>query len=77
MIWRSLLAFTAMAALDFVWARYIKATASHRPWLASSLAATLILLTGVTTIIYVSDPYMLIPTAAGAFVGTRLAMAFE
>lgn len=70
MILEALAAFVAMFLADFVWAKYIKAIADHRRPSASSWAVLLMVLSGVATITYVNNHWMLIPAALGAFAGT-------
>jgi hypothetical protein len=74
MIWQTLLTFCGMTALDFVWARYTLTTAEKQPWWAGGYASVLIILSGVVTLTYVNDPWMLIPAAGGAFAGTFLSI---
>lgn len=66
--------FVLMCALDFVWALYVKAIAADRAGAGAGLSGAIVLLNGVVTIMYVDDPWMLIPTVAGAMVGTWLAI---
>lgn len=70
MILEALAAFWAVFFADFVWARYITAIAEARKLHASAWAVALLVLSGVATIAYVNNHWMLIPAAAGAFVGT-------
>lgn len=72
MIWKSLLAFFGMVALDFVWARYVIVLTKKHIAVGGGYAAAIMLLNGVVTLTYVSDPWMILPAAAGAFVGTYL-----
>lgn len=68
------LAFGAVAALDFVWAKYTYAMTARQPWLAGTYAGAIFALGGVAAISYVANPWMLIPSVAGAFVGTWVAV---
>ncbi len=70
----ALIAFFGMFALDVVFARYALAVTARRPWWASSYAAVCLLLGGSVVVTYANDPIMLIPAAAGAFVGTYVGM---
>jgi len=74
MIQGILIAFFGMAALDIIFARYTLAVTTRRPWWASSYAAICLLLGGSVVVTYAHDPIMLIPAAAGAFVGTYIGM---
>ena len=71
---KAALVFASLFALDFVWARYTFAMTSGRPAIAGSYASVLIVLSGAAAIGYTSDPWMLIPAAAGAFLGTYAAV---
>ncbi len=70
----ALIAFSGMFALDFVFARYTLSVMSQRPVAASSYAAGCLLLQGAVILSYVNEPIMLIPAAAGAFIGTYVGM---
>lgn len=69
-----LLVFFAIAGLDFVYAEYTKATAGRKPLPASLLAGLIILLSGFVTTSHVDNKWLLLPAAAGAFVGTWLSV---
>ena len=66
--------FMSVAALDFVWAHYTKCINSGRAIGAGVYAAIIIVLGGTAVIGYTSDPWMLLPAGAGAFVGTYAAV---
>ena len=74
MIQGAFIAFFGMAALDIMFARYTLAVTARRPWWASSYAAVCLLLGGSVVVTYAHDPIMLIPAAAGAFIGTYIGM---
>ena len=65
-----LLAFFGMVALDFVWARYTITLIKKHHAVSGTYAAIIMLLNGVVVVTYVSNPWMILPAAAGAFVGT-------
>lgn len=69
-----LLVFAIMFVLDIVWARYTAALVAKRIGSASSYAAFIAVLSGVSTISYVNDHWLLVPAAFGAFAGTALGM---
>lgn len=71
-LWQVPLAFFGMVALDFVWARYTINLVKKYNAVSGGYAATIMLLNGVVTLTYVHDPWMILPAAAGAFVGTFL-----
>jgi hypothetical protein len=66
--------FLAMAALDYVWAKYTHAVTDRYINRASTYATLIILCNGFVVIEYVKDYWLLIPTAAGAYVGTWIAI---
>jgi len=73
----SLAVFAAMFALDFVWIFYTKAVQRHLPLAAALWATALLAFNGAAQIGYINDPWLLIPTAAGAFTGTYCAMKWS
>lgn len=66
--------FGAMFALDFVWVYYTRAVTARRVVPAGGWAAGITVLNGVAAIIYVGDPWTIVPAGLGAFVGTLVAM---
>lgn len=74
MIFQIVAAFFSLALLDFVWAYYTRAVVAKRPASASAYAAVITVLNGGAAIMYVATPILLLPAAAGAFVGTWLAL---
>jgi hypothetical protein len=66
--------FAALAALDFVWARYTLAITDKRASAASIYAAVILALGAFSVISYTTDHWLLIPACTGAFVGTYLAV---
>jgi hypothetical protein len=77
MIWQVILAFLGMVALDYVWARYVLTLTKKRIIVGSSYAAGIMLLNGMVTLTYVSNPWMILPAAAGAFIGTYIGGKFD
>jgi hypothetical protein len=73
----SVVCFSAMFALDFVWIFYTKAVQRHLPLPAALWALAILAFNGITQIGYVHDPWLLIPTACGAFAGTYSAMKWS
>ena len=69
--------FWLMFALDFAWAAYIKWVAHDDIWKASSMASVLMVINGGVVLSYVSNPWMLIPVALGAFSGTYACIALR
>jgi uncharacterized membrane protein YfcA len=76
-LWQVPLAFFGMVALDFVWARYTLNLVKKYHATSGGYAATIMLLNGVVTLTYVHDPWMILPAAVGAFVGTYLGGKLE
>lgn len=70
------LVFIAMAGVDFLYAEYTKAAADRRTYWASGMAALMIAFNAYVVTMYVGNWLMLIPTAAGAFVGTFISIRF-
>lgn len=71
---KALYVFAAMALLDFVWARYTAAVTAKGAFKSAGYAATILFLNGSVVLGYASDPWMLLPAGAGAFVGTYFAV---
>jgi hypothetical protein len=71
------LAFGSVALLDYVWAKYTYAMTSHKPVLAGAYASAIFGLGGAAVLTYASNPWMLVPAVAGAFVGTWVAVKGE
>lgn len=69
-----LLIFAVMFALDVVWAWYTAALVAKRPGAASSWASAITALSGINTVSFVHDPWLILPAMAGAFVGTAFGM---
>lgn len=68
------LVFLAFIVVDFTFAKYTVACAEKRVPAAMLWSALIPLFSGFVAIQYVSNPWMLVPTAAGAAVGTYLGM---
>lgn len=65
--------FVLASGLDLAWAVYTRHLVARRALPAATWAATIALIIGVNTILYTQDPWLLVPSAAGAFVGTYVA----
>jgi hypothetical protein len=68
--------FAAMFALDFIWARYTRAVGEKAAARSSAWATLIILVSGFVTTSYVSNPWLLVPAAIGAFTGTYAAVRY-
>ena len=69
---KAVLVFLLTAGLDFLWASYIQATARGQAVRAGLYSAAIVAASGVTTLVFVTEPIYLIPMCLGAYVGTRL-----
>lgn len=67
-------AFVAVAAVDYIYVKYLDAVANKRPWTAGAIAAGLYLAGGAVTVAYIEEPGVLVAGALGALVGTGLAV---
>lgn len=67
---RWLVVFAAVFALDWVWAKYMRAVADRVRVTASLHAALIIGLTVVSTTSWINDWVLAIPAMAGAAAGT-------
>lgn len=74
MLFKAITVFVALFALDFVWARYTNAMTEKRATIAGNYAAAIIVLSGFGITQYASEPILLIPAAAGAWLGTAFAI---
>lgn len=72
----ALIVFASMFVLDFVWAFYTKAITKHMPLPAALWAVIILAFNGIAQIGYVTEHWLLIPAAFGAFGGTYVAMKF-
>lgn len=68
------LAFALMALVDFVWAKYTHHLVKKEALRASLYAMMIVGFNGLVTIGFTEDHWLLIPTLAGAFVGTYCAV---
>lgn len=68
--WQALTTFVLMAVLDYVWAYYQRAINLRFPGRAAQLSATIIVLNALVVLSYADNPWMIVPAAVGAFVGT-------
>lgn len=66
--------FLLMAAVDFAWASYTRAVAGGSRGRASLYSVFIVVLGAFATFSWVHDLTLLVPTAAGAYVGTWLSM---
>lgn len=69
-----LLIFLLNATLDIVYARYTISVQHRHPIIAAHWAAAIILIGGISIISYTHDPVLIFPAAAGAWLGTWVAV---
>ena len=69
--------FSSMMLLDLIWVKYTHAMMQHRALAAGIWAMGITLCMTVMTITFVTNPWMIIPTVAGSFVGTYIATKWE
>jgi hypothetical protein len=62
--------FLAVFMMDLCWAIYIRQVDKGNALNAGLWASFLFLTAAVATVSYVSDPWLMIPATAGAFLGT-------
>jgi hypothetical protein len=68
-----IVAFAVMAITDICWAKYTASAAGgSNPKKAANWAVALFLLGGIAVVGYTANPVLLLPSAAGAWVGTFL-----
>lgn len=66
------LTFLAMTITDICWAICVAQTQQQAPAKAAHWAFALFVTTGIATVCYTTDPWLLIPAATGAWTGTYL-----
>lgn len=72
--WRSVIVFAAVGVGDVVWARWAIAAAARRPMPAAWWAVGIITLGVVAVDAYIRSRWYVVPAAAGAGVGTFVAV---
>ena len=75
-MWQFAIAFTTSATLDWVWAKYTYAMVGRNAPLCAFWASAIILLGGINVLVYVSSPFAILASAAGAAFGTWLAVKY-
>lgn len=69
-----LVTFLAVFAIDIFYVYYLKSVQENKPIKSSLLAVVLATISGIAVINYTTNHWLLIPAAAGAFVGTYAGM---
>jgi hypothetical protein len=72
-----LVMFTILFALDFVYAKWTQTITAGHATPAAGWAALCYALTGLATVQYVADPWLLIPAVLGCMCGTFAAVKFR
>lgn len=62
--------FFATMATDILFALYVRRTAQGSALSAAIYGTTILLFAAYVTISYVANPWMVLPSAAGGFIGT-------
>lgn len=62
--------FFLVFTLDFVWAGYTKAITQHRVLSACVYSAAIYVVGALSTIGYVTNPWLILPAVAGGMTGT-------
>lgn len=70
----ALILFALSLLSDLMWTVWSRACSHGQSQRAALASAGIYLLAGVTTIAFVSNPWMLIPLGLGAYVGTLIGM---
>lgn len=68
------LVFTATVTADFFWARWAVHATNKQAFRASFYGGAIIACSGFTIFEYTQDPWLLIPAALGAGLGTFIAV---
>jgi hypothetical protein len=71
---QALIVFFATIAMDWVWAKYTIAISAKQALWAGWYSMWILGLGSIAVLSYTSNPWMLIPAVAGAYVGTVLAV---
>lgn len=66
--------FTATAAADFAWTKYMLHVAAKRPHWSAVWSAAIIGLGAISVYSYAHDPWLILPALLGAYCGTYLAV---
>jgi hypothetical protein len=70
----ALAVFVLTALLDVVWTFYVQGLAEKKKWQAAGAAGLIVLFGAFNTVSIVDDPWLALPAACGAIVGTLIAV---
>jgi hypothetical protein len=73
----AVIVFVVMFALDIAWARYTMSASKEKEIEASVWASLILVFSSIVTIGYVSNPWLILPAVAGAFVGTYVGIKYK
>jgi uncharacterized metal-binding protein len=74
---KALAVFLLVFTLDFVWAGYTKAITQHRRLSACVFSALIYVVGALSTIGYVSNPWLILPAVIGGMAGTWVYLWLE
>lgn len=77
MILTSILLFIAYFVYDYLYAKWVIAVAQKHAVIAANLSVGIYLIGAWGTILYVSNPWFLIPIVLGAWLGTYTAIRYK
>ncbi len=72
-----LVAFSLSLVIDILWTLCIRRTVDGSKWSAASISAALILVSGLVTIGFVENKYLLIANSLGGGLGNYLTIALD
>lgn len=74
---KAFLVFCVALALDVLWALYIRRTAQGAAGPAATYAVGIFVASAYNTLSYLQSPWLLVPMACGAWVGTYFVIRYE
>lgn len=66
-----------MVIVDFAWSAYVKLLAAKKTFRAAVWSSAIVLMGSFTAIEYVTNHWLVVPAALGAFVGTYLSVVLD
>ena len=73
-MWQAFVIFLLDALIDWVWAKYNIACAERKPIAAGVFAVAIILMSSFSLLMFVHNQWLIVPGAAGACIGTYIAV---
>lgn len=77
MLLEILLVFVVTFFSDVLWTLFIRHTAKGNALVSASTGAAIYVFNGLAVIVYVGNPYMLIPAAIGGFIGSYITVIID